>query len=121
MEIVRQIITSKNKITLGFPRTGNSNNLICFGKGELSDVLSFGFSYVEQEDHFVNYLLVSPEMAKKIIREVDDFYLTSDTPYIGMLWTAQVMVTDKVNKSHIMFSNADQSVVLDLNTNNMEE
>jgi hypothetical protein len=116
MEIAKQIVRSKNKITLGFPQIGTTQ---CQGK--LSDFLGFGFSYVEQTDHYVSHVLVSPGMAKRLVKEIDSFYFTADTDYTGMLWTAQVLVTDKVGNSNIVFSNEDQSVVLNLNTNNMEE
>jgi hypothetical protein len=121
MEIVTQILRSRHKIIMRFPQPGTSPVLVHFGKGELSDILGFGFSYVEQSDHFVSSVLVSPGVAKKLVNEIDSFYFTVDTPYIGMLWTAKIIITDKIGDSNFVFSNEDQSVVLDLYTNNMEE
>lgn len=121
MEIVKQIVRSKNKITLGFPQAGTTQFLAEFDSGKFSDFLSFGFSYVEQSDHFVSHVLVSPGIAKKLVREIDSFYFTVGKPYIGVLWTAKVIVTDKIGDSGIFFSNENQLVVLNLNTNNIEE
>lgn len=92
-----------------------------FGLGELSDILSFGFSFVEHEDHCVEYLLVSPGIAKKIIQDIGFFQLTVETEYLGILWTSQVYLTDKISNDRIIFSNKDLSVVLDLNLHKMEE
>lgn len=119
MDIVKQILWAKNKVTMTIPEQGTSN-LVCLGIGELSDLLSFGFSYIEQEDHCVSHVLVSPLVAKRIVQEIDAFYFTADTPYAGVLWTAQMIVTDRVRDFNIVFSNEDQSVVLDLNLNKME-
>lgn len=120
MEIVKQIVRSKNKITLEFPQVGTIQFLSEFDPVKFSDFLSFGFSYVEQSDHCVSHILVSPGTAKKLVRELDAFYFSVGKPYIGMLWTARVLVTDKIGNLSITFSNEDQSVVLNLNTNNME-
>ena len=119
MDVVKQIVWAKNKVTMTIPEQGTSN-LVHLGIGELSDLLSFGFSYIEQEDHCVSHVLVSPLMAKRIVQEIDDFYFTSDTPHVGVLWTALMIVTDRVGNFNIIFSNEDQSVVLDLNLNKME-
>jgi hypothetical protein len=59
-------------------------------------------------------------MAKRIVREIDAFFFTAETFHAGMLWTAQMIVTDRVGDFNILFSNTDQSVVLTLNTNKME-
>jgi hypothetical protein len=115
---VKQILRSKNKITMTIPEQG-SLNLVRLGIGELSDLLSFGFSYIEHEDHCVSHVLVSPLMAKRIVREIDAFYFTADTSHVGILWTAMMIVTNRVGDFNIIFSNEDQSVVLDLNPNKM--
>jgi hypothetical protein len=121
LDIVKQIVWAKNKITMTIPEQGISN-LVHMGIGELSDLLSFGFSYIEQEDHCVSYVLVSPGLAKRVVQEIEDFYFTADTtPYIGILWTAQMIVTDRVGDFNIIFSNEDQSVVLALNLNKIME
>jgi len=120
MEIVKNILRSKKKVVMDFPQSGAVGPAY-FGLGELSDILSFGFSFVEHEDHCVEYLLVSPGTAKKIIQGIGFFQLTVDTDYLGVLWTAQVCLTDKIDNDRIIFSNKDLSVVLDLNLNKMEE
>ena len=120
IEIVKQIFRS-NKIVLDFPYTKKLERPSYFGPGELSDILSFGFSYVEHEDHCVEYLLVSPRMAKRIIQGIDAITLTIDTDYLGFLWTAHVILTDKIDDNTIVFSNKDYSVVLNLNLNKIVE
>ena len=119
IEVVKQILRSKNKMVMTLPPLGTSY-LAYLGIGELSDLLSFGFSYVEQKDHFVSHIMVSPAMAKKVIREIDAFYFTAETPCVGMIGTAQMLITDRIGDFHIFFSNKDQSVVLDLNLHKME-
>jgi len=118
MDVVRQIVRSENKTKLKLPQS--EKPLRYFGNGELSDLLGFGFSYIEHEDHFVGYILVSPGMAKRLVKEIDSFNFTVETEYVGQLWTAQVLITDKV-KDNIVFSNSDFSVVLDLYPNKIEE
>ncbi len=121
-EIVKQILRAPNKISMRFPyKTGLVNLLPYFGKSELSDILSFGFSYIEHEDHCAEFLLVSPKTAKRIAKEIDAFEFMIDADCLGILWTARVILTDRVKDYRIVFSNKDMSVVLDLNINKMEE
>jgi hypothetical protein len=120
IEIVKQILRS-NKIVLNFPYAKKAERPSYFGPGELSDLLSFGFSFVEHEDHCVEYILVSPTMAKRIIQEIEEITLTIETNYLGFLWTAHVILTDKINDDRIIFANKDYSVVLDLNTRTTQE
>jgi hypothetical protein len=117
-ELIKKIIRSKNRVLIKFPQSENIPAY--FGAGELSDVLSFGFSYVEHEDYCVEYIIVGPEMAKKIVKEINDVKLMT-RDYLGTLWTSKIILTDKINKDRIVFSNKDYSVVLDLNINKMEE
>ena len=119
MDIVKQILYSKNKVEIKYPYK-NTEGPSYFGEGELGDILSFGYAYVEQEDHFVDYVVASPLIVKKIIREIDETILTVDSPYIGFLWTGKIFISDKVKNDHIIFSNTGFSVVLDLNLNRME-
>lgn len=75
---------------------------------------------MEHADHTVGYILAGPELMKEIVRDIDAAQFTVGTEYIGELWTAKLYVTDKILSNHVMFSNADLSVVLDLYINNME-
>jgi hypothetical protein len=113
-----EILSAPDKFKLNFPYGEKSNNY--FGDSEVSDILSFGFSFVEQHDHFVDYILVNPDMARRIIREIDDFQITAETEYLGQLWTARIFVTNRVGNS-VLFSNKECFTVLELNLNKMEE
>ena len=121
MDIVRQIIWAKNKARLKFPFTGTIDQEYFFGIGEYADIMSFGFSFVEHEDHLVEFIVANPETVKKIIQEIDPVQLTVGQEYIGMLWTGKIYVTDKLIKDQILFANADLSVILDLDINKTEE
>jgi hypothetical protein len=92
-----------------------------FGESELGDILSFGFSYVEHEDNYVEYIIASPVLARRIIREVDSAELIGDEEYFTKIWTAKLLVTNKIPDTEVFFSNTDFSVVLELDLNKMEE
>jgi len=121
VDVVRQIIRAKNKICMKFPFTGITDRSHYFGYSESADIISFGFSYVEHEDHLVEYIIASPNTAKKIIQEIEPIKLTADSSFIGVLWTGKLYVSDKTSDNHILFANSDLSVILDLNTNKMED
>jgi len=117
MNHVREVFCSKNKIHIRYSDTERAPTKHYFGQGELADMLSFGYSYVEHADHCVEYLLVNPDMARRIIREISDVTISFDSDYIGQLWTAGLYVTDRVQDDTIIFANLDKTVVLVLNTN----
>lgn len=120
LETVKEILRAPGRVVLNFPYTKTKSTLPYFGDSELSDILSFGFSFVEHEDHCVEYLLVSPYTAKRIIKEIDALNLLVDEDFFGFLWTAKVVLTDKISDNRVVFANRDNSVVLDLNINKME-
>ena len=120
-ETIKEILRVPNKVVLNFPYSKPTSILPYFGNSELSDILSFGFSFVEHEDHCVEYLIVRPYIAKRIIKEIDTFHLLVDEDHFGLLWTAKVLLTDKIPEGRIVFANRDNSVVLDLNINKMED
>lgn len=117
-ELIKKILRSKNRVLIKFPYAENTPSY--FGNGELSDMLSFGFSYVENEDFCVEYIIVGTEMAKRIVKEINDVILVTHN-YLGTLWTSKIILTDKVGRENIVFSNKDYSVVLDLNINKIME
>lgn len=99
------IIHSDYKVSMDFP-----------GQGTLFDVLSFGFAYVESEDHFVDYVVANRHTAKRIFAEINDSEVSlSPGGGVGTLWTARLMVSDKLRDRHIVFSNSTLTVVLNLN------
>ena len=120
LDTIRSIIHTKNKISLQFPYAGILDQPVYFGEGEISDILGFGFSYVEHEDHTVSHIIATPTWTKKILREIDQINLCVEQEYIGTLWTAKLYISDKIPEDHMIFSNQDRSVVLDLNLNKME-
>ena len=103
---VTDIIHSDYKVSMDFP-----------GQGNLYDVLSFGFSYVESEDHIVDYVVANSHTAKRIFSEISDSEVGfSPDGGIGRLWTAKLMLSNKLKDRHIVFSNSTLTVVLNLNT-----
>jgi hypothetical protein len=114
-EIVKDILWARRRVAMAYPYAHNSDRLPYFGDSELSDILSFGFSFIEHEDHCAEYLLVSVNTMKRIVKEIEAFNFTVYTGFIGVLWTSQVILTDKIGDDRILFANKDYSVVLDLN------
>jgi len=103
------IIYSKARISLPF-------------KGQtLKDALVFGFSYIESEDHVVQYIVANPNVLKKIFGEVPDSKLKIEGDSIGELWTAKLLVHDRLSDSQVLFSNNTFSVVLNIYTNSNPE
>jgi len=82
--------------------------------------MGFGFSYVEHEDHLVEFIVANPTVVRKIIREIEPVQLVAGEDYVGILWTGKIHISDKVLNDQILFANSDFSVVLDLNINKME-
>ena len=110
-DIVCSIISSKNKKLVYFPFSENN----C----EIEDFIRFGFSFIEQEDHLLEYIIASPVTIRKLIRQIEDFNFCIDQSFLGTLWTAKIIMTDKIKDSQILFSNKDFSVILNLHTNNI--
>ena len=103
-------IYSKARVSLPFKGT------------TLKDALAFGFSYIESEDHVVEYIVANSNVLKKIFGEVPDSKLKVEGDSIGGLWTAKLLVYDRLRDSQILFSNNTFSVVINLDTNpNVEE
>jgi hypothetical protein len=101
------IVNSKRKIQLVFP-----------GIGTIQDMIRFGFSYVESEDHFVAYILAHPIRMKAILIGFPDAILDPDTESIGNLWTAKLIATKRIKEDQIVFANSDLGVILALNIPN---
>lgn len=107
--LASDIYYSKAKTTLEF-------------KGDsIKDALSFGFSYIESEDHVVEYVAASPVVMKKIFEQIIDSKIKMRAGSIGELWTARLLVSDKVNDNQILFSNSTFSAVINLNLNSKEQ
>jgi hypothetical protein len=87
------------------------------GGGTISDALNFGFSFVESQDHFVEYIVANAGMMQQILKEVSDAKLDPDDDKLGKLWTADLVVSRKVRDGHLVFSNGGHTAVLFLNTN----
>jgi hypothetical protein len=108
-DVVWHVLSSKKSIAY-YPRP----------EGEFEDILNFGFSFIEHEDHVPEYIIADPKMITRMIKEIDKFSLCADKPYIGELWTAKVYMTGKIKNTSLYFSNVDFSVVLNLHLNNIK-
>ena len=99
---VHDIMSSKAKISL--PCAARS----------LSDVMNYGFSYIEHEDHIVEFIVANNKTMKQIFGEVEDSELNPEGEYIGDLWTAKLLLSPKLQDKQIVFSNNSFSVVINL-------
>ena len=106
MNIVPGVVHAKKKI-----------DLQCKGVESLEDSLNYGFSYVEHEDHIVEYIVVNSALMKRIFGEVNDSVLKVEEGALGELWTAKLYLSDKLSDKQIFFSNSVFSVVINLNLN----
>ena len=109
MNIVPGVVHAKKKI-----------DLQCKGVESLEDSLNYGFSYVEHEDHIVEYIVVNSALMKRIFGEVNDSVLKVEEGALGELWTAKLYLSDKLSDKQIFFSNSVFSVVINLNLNPKE-
>ena len=109
-DVVWNVLSSKNKSIASYPRP----------EKELADILNFGVSFIEHEDHVSEYIIADPKMVKRMIKEIQEFKLCADKPFIGELWTSKVYMTEKIKSSSLYFSNVDFSVVLNLHLNNIK-
>ncbi len=111
MNIVPGIVHSKTKI-----------DLCCKGIESLEDSLNYGFSYIEHNDHIVEYIITNNTTMKRIFGEVRDSVLKPESGSIGELWTAKLFLSDRLSDKEIFFSNSMFSVVINLNLNpNLKE
>jgi hypothetical protein len=102
-KIATDIFHSKAKIQIGFK--GNT----------IKDALNFGFSYIESEDHMVEYVVANNRVTKQIFAEIPDSIIDVKDGSIGKLWTAKLLLSDKLSDSQILFSNNTFSAVINLN------
>ena len=103
--LVSDVTHSKAKIQVEF-------------KGEtIKDALNFGFSYLESEDHIVEYVMANGKILKKILGEITDSVLKPQGNSMGELWTAKLLFSNKLDDSEIFFSNNTFSAVIHLNLN----
>lgn len=90
---------------------------IDFKGNTITDALNFGFSYIESEDHVVEYVVANNRVTKKIFAEIPDSTVCVEDGTIGKLWTAKLLLSDKLSDSQILFSNNTFSAVINLNLN----
>lgn len=104
-------------------RSCRDRTLLHFKGERLLDALNFGFSYIESEDHLVEYVAVNAHMAKRVLGEIQDSTVEPVQGFIGRLWTAQLLVSTWLKDDQILFSNTTFSAVVDvkLNPNSDEE
>ena len=108
-DIVLDILHSKTKEHISF----KVDNLL--------DALNFGFSYLDSVDHVVTYVITNSVNMKKIFAKIPDSVLRVDNESIGELWTAKLLVSDKLKDSQIVFSNNVFSAVIDVDLNPNQE
>jgi len=100
-DLVFRLLNSKEAKRIEFP-----------GEGDITDFLSFGFSYIEQEDTFVRYVLSNPLMIKRMLTEIPDSELDPDNIKIGKIWTADLLVSKKIRGQRVILSSGDLNTVL---------
>lgn len=97
-----------------YARTKNS--LKSPGK-TLDDALNFGFSYIEQQDHIVEYIVANNKVMKEILGKIEDSILKPEYKSIGELWTAKLLLSNKLSDRQLLLSNSEFSVVIDIDLN----
>lgn len=97
-------------------RSKAKTNIDCYDTN-ISDIMNFGFSYIEHEDHIVEYIVSNSTIMKKIFGEVNDSVLKPEGESIGELWTAKLLLSNKLKDKEIIFSNNIFSVVINLDLN----
>jgi len=102
-DIATDIIYSKAKVSLDFKGSG------------LREALNFGFSYIESEDHIVEYVVANCTTMKNIFGDVPEARLYPEKESIGELWTAKLHISDHLKDTEIIFSNNTFSAVINLN------
>lgn len=104
-KIVYDIIKSKARVNIDY------------WAEDMTDIMNFGFSYIEHEDHIVEYIVANNRVMKKIFSQVNDSILKPHNQYIGELWTAKLLLSDKLNDNQVLFSNNFFSAVINLDLN----
>ena len=107
-DLISNIISSKAKVRLEF--TGQT----------IRDALNFGFSYIESEDHVVQFVIANGAVLKKIFTEIPESILQPKKESLGYLWTANLLCSERLRDSQIVFSNNTFSAVINLNLNPKE-
>jgi len=97
--------------------TFKAKEVITFKNSNINEAMKFGFSYMESEDHIVHYIVANSNNMKKILGNVEDSKIKIEKDSIGELWTAKLLISDKLNDDHILFSNNIFSAVVNLQTN----
>jgi len=82
------------------------------GASSLQDMINFGFSFVESEDHMVTSVVTNNEMMTRILRESEDAYVEFDGEALGTLLTAKLYVHGNIKGQRIIFANVDYTTVL---------
>jgi hypothetical protein len=109
IDLVSNIISSKSKISLDF--TGQT----------IRDALNFGFSFIESEDHVVQFVIANGNILKKIFAEIPESILDPKKDSLGDLWTANLLYSSRLRNSQIVFSNSSFSAVINLNMDSNKE
>lgn len=101
-KIVPEIIYAKTKSSLKSPG------------GSLEDAMNFGFSYIEHKDHIVEYIVANKYVMKRVFEEVSDSEVNPEYGSIGNLWTAKLLLSDRLSDKQLLLSNSQFSVVIDI-------
>lgn len=100
--IIPEIIYSKTKNVLKSPGV------------TLEDAINFGFSYVEHKDCIVEYIVSNKRIMKRIFGEIADSKVNPEHGSIGALWTAKLLLSDRLSDKHLIFSDSQFSAVIDI-------
>lgn len=107
--IVHDILSARVKSYATFP-----------GSGTIQDMLNYGFSFVECEDHMVTAILVNAPTMDQIFKTCTDTVFDPKGESYGQLLTAQLYLHRNLADGRIIFSNIDASTVLVLDPNREE-
>lgn len=112
------MVNTKNTVSdIFYSRAKTELNSPCLS---VKEALNFGFSYIESQDHVVEFIVANPLIMKGIFKDVPDAKVIIDDTAIGELWTAKLFLSDKLKNNQILFSNSNFSAVINLNLNQGE-
>ena len=108
------MVTQDHLTVFDILSVGNVASAVYPGIGTLTDIVNFGFAYVESQDSYVTHIAAHPKLMHRVLSEVKDAVLDPNGSSLGKLGTADLMTSRRMHENTIVFSNMDMGIVLSL-------
>jgi regulator of extracellular matrix RemA (YlzA/DUF370 family) len=92
----------------------SARECLTFNGLELKDAINFGFSYVGSNDRLVSYVVANSSLMKDILKTVPESVIKLEDGFLGEMWTAKLVVSDRLNGDRMLFSDDNYLSVIDL-------